>query len=301
MLLPEYMRLTTCYLGNRGDCDSIAISLQDVVLEQRDFSISSKIDNLMTGEVDTCRTDSMMLILTDIPCSEIRNYPDMEYMFHSHWEDTLKAFNKKYYLHTIVYWLVPNDTQANKELWPCQDFITYFKRFDNTSMFLELRTVAYGNFTEEAAICDHNFPRIEKPDPKKKGMSKALQTGLIVGCSVVGVFLLCVALFFGYRVRKRYIESKLEFFADQHANRTKTRNLFWGPTRPMDEWEITPKELKVDASVVLGTGISATVYKGHMKRKRDNQVIEMDVAVKFAHSYADSATKLVSITNMNNQ
>lgn len=31
---------------------------------------------------------------------------------------------------------------------------------------------------------------------------------------------------------------------------------------------------------MLGTGISGTVYKGHMKKRRNGDLIEMDVAVK---------------------
>jgi serine/threonine protein kinase len=42
---------------------------------------------------------------------------------------------------------------------------------------------------------------------------------------------------------------------------------------------------------VLGTGISAIVYKGHLKKKMNDNTIEMDVAVKFAHSYADSSAR----------
>jgi hypothetical protein len=78
-------------------------------------------------------------------------------------------------------------------------------------------------------------------------------------------------------------------FAEEHAFRA--RRLFFGDSRPMDEWEITPKELKVEAETVLGTGISATVYKGHMKKKRDGVIQEMEVAVKFAHSYADQSVR----------
>ncbi|KAI6214265.1 hypothetical protein M3Y94_00247100 [Aphelenchoides besseyi] len=79
-------------------------------------------------------------------------------------------------------------------------------------------------------------------------------------------------------------------FAEEHASRA--RRLLFGESKlSVDQWELTPKELKVEATVVLGTGVSATVYKGRVKKKRDNYTIEMDVAVKFAHSYADQSVR----------
>lgn len=35
------------------------------------------------------------------------------------------------------------------------------------------------------------------------------------------------------------------------------------------------------------------MYKGHLKKKRDGELIEMDVAVKFAHFHADEKMRLV--------
>jgi hypothetical protein len=43
--------------------------------------------------------------------------------------------------------------------------------------------------------------------------------------------------------------------------------------------------------VVLGTGFAGKVYKGHLKKKRNYELIEMDVAVKFAHVYANEALR----------
>ena len=41
-------------------------------------------------------------------------------------------------------------------------------------------------------------------------MNMGLKIGLIVGCSVVGAIILCLIVFCVFRVRRRYIESKLE-------------------------------------------------------------------------------------------
>ena len=58
-------------------------------------------------------------------------------------------------------------------------------------------------------MCDRAFPDIRKPD-RRNGMNMGLKIGLIVGCSVVGTIILCLIVFCVFRVRRRYIESKLE-------------------------------------------------------------------------------------------
>lgn len=52
-----------------------------------------------------------------------------------------------------------------------------------------------------------------------------------------------------------------------------------------------PKELKVDAINVLGRGAFACVYKGHLKKKRGEDLIDMEVAVKFCHEYATQLSR----------
>lgn len=69
-------------------------------------------------------------------------------------------------------------------------------------------------------------------------MSQALTIGLSIGCSIVGLLILVLIIFCVFRVRRRYIESKMEFFVDQHTNNQKRRFFFIEP-RPLDEWEIT--------------------------------------------------------------
>jgi hypothetical protein len=71
-------------------------------------------------------------------------------------------------------------------------------------------------------------------------------------------------------------------FADKHSKQTK--HLLFGNYK--DPWEVTPKELKVEQDCVLGRGAFAVVYKGYLKKKRNDELIEMDVAVKFPHQYA---------------
>lgn len=71
----------------------------------------------------------------------------------------------------------------------------------------------------------------------------------------------------------------LRAFANEHT--AKTTHFLFGNYR--DPWEVTPRELKVEQDRILGQGAFAIVYKGHLKKKRDNEFIEMDVAVKFAH------------------
>ena len=81
----------------------------------------------------------------------------------------------------------------------------------------------------------------------------------------------------------------MEKFAYEH-NMNMKRMLF-GKARLFDEWEIMPKELKLDVETVLGKGISGMVYKGHIKKMRKGEMIEADVAVKFIHTHANRELK----------
>ena len=47
----------------------------------------------------------MGIILTDIPCTEFRNYPDIKEMFNDSLPTLIKNFNEKYFLHTLIIWL----------------------------------------------------------------------------------------------------------------------------------------------------------------------------------------------------
>jgi hypothetical protein len=131
-------------------------------------------------------------------------------------------------------------------------------------------------------ICSQKFP-IPPTPYRPKGFSKALQIVIIIVCSICGGLILIWIFFWATRVRKRWLESKVEAFADEHAKNT--RHVLFGNYR--DEWEVTPKELKVDANHILGQGAFAVVYQGYLKKKRNNEFIEMDVAVKFARFNAE--------------
>jgi hypothetical protein len=59
-------------------------------------------------------------------------------------------------------------------------------------------------------MCDRAFPNLRNNTDGGNGMNMGLKIGLIVGCSVVATIILCLIVFCVFRVRRRYIESKLE-------------------------------------------------------------------------------------------
>jgi hypothetical protein len=126
-------------------------------------------------------------------------------------------------------------------------------------------------------ICTRKSQLIEPPYEKWK-LPKSIKNAIITACSVIFA-LICVWVgFWITRVRRRYLESKIEAFADAHT--ASGRNILFG--KYLDEWEITAKELKVDANDILGQGAFAVVYRGHLKKMRKEEWLEMDVAAKFS-------------------
>ena len=69
------------------------------------FNIANNLDRLLKLEQSQCIEDSMGIILTDIPCTEFGNYPDIKEMFNDSLPTLIKNFNEKYLLHTLIIWL----------------------------------------------------------------------------------------------------------------------------------------------------------------------------------------------------
>ena len=97
----------------------------------------------------------------------------------------------------------------------------------NHTDFLEFVEMDYSNLSSHAYVffshgrrgqfrllfrdmCDRAFPDIRNNTGGGDGMNMGLKIGLIVGCSVAGTIILCLIVFCVFRVRRRYIESKLE-------------------------------------------------------------------------------------------
>jgi hypothetical protein len=81
--------------------------LNDAVLKPGapGFNIANNLDRLLKLEQSQCIDNSMGIILTDIPCTEFRNYPDIKEMFNDSLPTLIKNFNEKYFLHTLIIWL----------------------------------------------------------------------------------------------------------------------------------------------------------------------------------------------------
>ncbi|KAI6236293.1 Protein tyrosine kinase [Aphelenchoides besseyi] len=288
LFLPPYNGSTTCYLGVRGDCGSIQVAPKDVVLlPYTDFSIEDNLAKQLKSDSNDCIDESMAVVLTDIPCSEYSKYPDLQQIFGDQFAKTLNRFNNEFYLNTVVFFLTADLNDTKNE--PCPAFANH--TFNPQHDFIQYKHIMYEDvFNKYENICDWTFLTMRNRTATSSPMNQALTTGLIIGCSIVGLLIIGLTAFCGYKVRRRYLQSKLDMFAEEHASRA--RRLLFGESKlSVDQWELTPKELKVEATVVLGTGVSATVYKGRVKKKRDNYTIEMDVAVKFAHSYADQSVR----------
>ncbi|KAI6187301.1 Protein kinase domain-containing protein [Aphelenchoides besseyi] len=254
-----------------------------------DFSIEDNLAKQLKSDSNDCIDESMAVILTDIPCSEYSKYPDLQQMFGDQFAKTIKRFNTEFSLHTVILFLSGDLNDTKNE--PCPSLANY--TFNPQQDFMQFRHITYEDiFNNYQNICDWTFLATRNRTGTSSPMNQALTTGLIIGCSIVGLLVIGLTAFCGYKVRRRYLQSKLDMFAEEHASRAR-RLLFGEPKLSVDQWELTPKELKVEATVVLGTGVSATVYKGRVKKKRDNYTIEMDVAVKFAHSYADQSRDMI--------
>ncbi|KAI6220689.1 Protein kinase domain-containing protein [Aphelenchoides besseyi] len=132
-------------------------------------------------------------------------------------------------------------------------------------------------------ICSWKFPT-KKP---KQTLSDGAKVGISIAGALCLVLLLGVIIFLGLRVRRRYHESKMEWFAEQHT--LNARSLLFGRTRKVDEWEVTPLNLRIETDHTIGSGISAAVYKGYLKR--DGEVERIVVAAKFAHTYSSLMSK----------
>ncbi|KAI6198553.1 Protein kinase domain-containing protein [Aphelenchoides besseyi] len=85
----------------------------------------------------------------------------------------------------------------------------------------------------------------------------------------------------------RHIWRHRLWFAEQHT--LNARRLLFGRTRNLDEWEVTPLNLRIETDHIIGSGVSAAVYKGYLKRDKEPERII--VAAKFAHTYSSRISK----------
>lgn len=71
-----------------------------------DFSLMKNINVRILTDDLMCQEHSMGIIVTDIPCQDIENYPDIYSMFDKDLDKTIEIWNTKYLLHTVIYWLI---------------------------------------------------------------------------------------------------------------------------------------------------------------------------------------------------
>lgn len=83
------------------------VSKNDVILTSNyDASLFEKINRRFLPDSNSvCQAESMGIIVTDIPCRDINNYPDVKKMFDEQLENTIKIWNTQYFLHTVIYWI----------------------------------------------------------------------------------------------------------------------------------------------------------------------------------------------------
>ncbi|KAI6233327.1 hypothetical protein M3Y99_00926500 [Aphelenchoides fujianensis] len=135
-----------------------------------------------------CLDNAVAVILTDIPCSSYKDYPDVNGLLgDDRLLETIKTFNTEFKLHTVIAYLSPNASYPKTEA--CTNLKQH--KFDPRADFLEFEFLNYEQL--DGKICDKPilYPRNNTlPVPPRLG-TPWIEIMVIAGIVFVGVVVLC--------------------------------------------------------------------------------------------------------------
>ncbi|KAI6238761.1 hypothetical protein M3Y99_00657900 [Aphelenchoides fujianensis] len=263
----------------------LADSYDLVMTPHLNFLLELQLKNYIHENVWQCVDQTSLVFFFNIPCADFELYPDVARLFSDeNLGYTIRYVEEVLRVHTVLYF-IPVNYNADIQNTPCDRMAEFFH--ENVTEYFHF----YNLTATEAEDAENNFVcniTIPQPEVKKRGLTPQIIAVISISC-LFAVFLIGLIIWFAFRVKRRYKESQIEWFAEQHQ--LNARRLLFGRDRKMDEWELIPRDMKVELDTILGKGICATVYLGHLKKVRGEEVIEAEVAVKSSHSYATRARK----------
>ncbi|KAI6212683.1 hypothetical protein M3Y94_00055500 [Aphelenchoides besseyi] len=200
-LLPPFDKEYICSATGISTCQPYFYDKdRQLALESgKNYDVKNKLEHVVKSQAEKCVNDSMALILTDIPCSEYSNFPDLQ-MFDDKNVNQTAQWLKDLRLRTYVFYFNNGNS--------CTKFASYGQQ--TTTNYLTVKTMSYNqsllNFGD---ICSWTFS-----EPENHHSSASSNTGhtvIIVVCSLVAVLIVVCIVIVGFclcKRRRRHHESR---------------------------------------------------------------------------------------------